>query len=150
VWGVGEGPETVLYIAGSSGTILRYAAATREVTEEPAGVEVDLLGIWVEDLDEAFVIAVGREGTVAIRRDGEWQVGQITRGDLHDVHGGPTGVFTAGEGGRIFSYDRDRDLLRAHWTGTDAALHGVWVGQTGAGEPTTWAVGEGGTILELR
>jgi hypothetical protein len=147
IWGVGEAEASLFFAVGLDGAVLRWSEDV--MAEEDSGMTTDLHGVWIEDEAASRVVAVGASGTVALRTEAGWEERRITRGDLLDVHGGPMGAFAVGEGGRAFVLEDADEGWRPLWTGTDATLRGVWVGVDEAGGPRVFAVGDGGTILEL-
>ncbi len=111
-----------------------------------SGLEGALLSVWGTDSDDVWMVGADARdglGPTVIHGTIAWE-----RVDLRDVDPmgghlwwvfgpGRESVWTVGEMGRVFRYDRAEGQWAKIETGTDATLYGVW----GASEDELWAVG---------
>ncbi len=96
VWG--NGPKDV-FMAGDSGTLLRFNGVTFTAMSAPAGAN-NLRGVWGRGPKEVY--AVGLKGTILHFNGSSWKkLSSGVTANLYGVWGGPGEVYATGDDGTI-------------------------------------------------
>jgi len=146
VWGTASsGPGASVWAVGTAGTILHWNGSAWSKVE--SGTRRDLLSVWSERLDEAWVTGTGGTWFKVSLQSGVAPVSSTATNDLLDVWGDPggTALWAVGYGGKVFRLDRTLTLPAADLSGTNPniALYAVF---GVAGSSTVWVAGANGAL----
>lgn len=146
VWGTASsGAAASVWAVGAAGTILHWNGNAWSKVE--SGTRRDLLSVWSERADEAWVTGAGGAWFKVSLQGGVEPVSNSATNDLLDVWGDPSGaaIWAVGYGGKVYRFDRTLAVPATDLTGTNPniplySVFGV------AGGSTVWVAGANGAL----
>jgi len=147
VWGTASsGAGASIWAVGAAGTILHWNGSAWSKVE--SGTRRDLLSVWSERADEAWVTGTGGTWFKVSLQGGVAPVSSASTNDLLDVWGDPDGaaIWAVGYGGKVFRLDRSLTLPAADLSATNPsiALYAVY----GVAGSNVWVAGANGALYE--
>jgi len=146
VWGTASsGAAASVWAVGTAGTILHWNGSAWSKVE--TGTRRDLLSVWSERPDEAWVTGTGGTWFKVSLQNGVAPVSSAATNDLLDVWGDPEGtaIWAVGYGGKVFRLDRMLALPAADLSATNPSIALYAVFGAGSGS-TVWVAGANGAL----